>query len=264
MEVQIGGDQQDQDYDEQPQDQDYDEQPQQDEYTLFNLSNTQQTGTDPFKVNMNVNGCDLIMEVDTGASISLISENTYKTVWNVEKKPPIKPTNVQLQTYTGERIAICGAIEVTVSHLNQSKQFTLIVVSGDGPNLLGRDWLNHLKLDWQTIYNVKVNQALKDMLHKHRMLFSNELGTLQGTKVTLQVDASVQPKFCKARPVPLALQKKVAAELDQLEASGVIEKVTFSEWAAPIVPVLKQDGSIRICGYYKLTVNKAAKPDVYL
>ena len=76
------------------------------------------------------------------------------------------------------------------------------------------------------------------------MLFSDELGTLQGTKVTLQVDASVQAKFCKARPVPLAMQKKAAAELDRLEASGVIEKVTFSEWAAPIVPVLKQDGSI--------------------
>ena len=79
------------------------------------------------------------------------------------------------------------------------------------------------------------------MLQKHRLLFSDELGTLQDTKVTLQVNSSVQPKFCKARPVPLALHKKVAAELDRLETSGVIEKVPFSEWAAPVVPVLKQD-----------------------
>jgi len=73
------------------------------------------------------------------------------------------------------------------------------------------------------------------MLEKHSTLFSDELGTLKGTKVTLQVDSSVQPKFCKARPVPLALQKKVAAELDRLEASGVIEKVAFSKWAAPFL-----------------------------
>lgn len=37
----------------------------------------------------------------------------------------------------------------------------------------------------------------------------------------------------------------------------------FADWAAPIVPVRKRDGSIRICGDYKLTVNKAAKPDTY-
>ena len=37
----------------------------------------------------------------------------------------------------------------------------------------------------------------------------------------------------------------------------------FSEWAAPIVPVVKTDGSIRICGDYKVTVNQAAKLDTY-
>ena len=37
----------------------------------------------------------------------------------------------------------------------------------------------------------------------------------------------------------------------------------FSDWAAPIVPVVKRDGSIRICGDYKVTVNQAAKLDKY-
>ena len=37
----------------------------------------------------------------------------------------------------------------------------------------------------------------------------------------------------------------------------------FSDWAAPIVPVLKQDGSVRICGDYKITVNQAAKTDSF-
>ena len=33
-------------------------------------------------------------------------------------------------------------------------------------------------------------------------------------------------------------------ELDQLEAARVIEKVTNSDWAAPIVAILKNDGCL--------------------
>ena len=53
------------------------------------------------------------------------------------------------------------------------------------------------------------------------------------------------------------------AELDKLQSDGVISPVTFSKWAAPIVPVVKSDGKIRICGDYKLTINQAARVDKY-
>ena len=48
-----------------------------------------------------------------------------------------------------------------------------------------------------------------------------------------------------------------------MEAQGVIEPVLSSDWAAPIVPVIKTDGTVRICGDYKLTVNKELEKDVY-
>ena len=52
-------------------------------------------------------------------------------------------------------------------------------------------------------------------------------------------------------------------ELDRLEKEGIIEAVRFSDWAAPIVPVVKRDGSVRICGDFKLTVNRATTLESY-
>ena len=40
------------------------------------------------------------------------------------------------------------------------------------------------------------------------------------------------------------MKHKVEAELDHLLATGVIEPVKYPSWAAPVVPVMKQDGSI--------------------
>ena len=37
----------------------------------------------------------------------------------------------------------------------------------------------------------------------------------------------------------------------------------FADWAAPIVPIVKEDGTVRICGVYKLTVNQASKLELY-
>ena len=43
----------------------------------------------------------------------------------------------------------------------------------------------------------------------------------------------------------------------------IISPVQFSTWAAPIVPVPKQSGEVRICGDYKITINQACTADSY-
>ena len=62
----------------------------------------------------------------------------------------------------------------------------------------------------------------------------------------------------KARPVPYSLKRKVEEELQRQVEAGILEHVEISEWATPIVPILKPDKSVRICGDYKLTVNQRA------
>ena len=53
-------------------------------------------------------------------------------------------------------------------------------------------------------------------------------------------------------------------ELKSLQAAGIIEPILFSEWAAPVVPVIKRDKqSIHLCGDYRLTVNQAVQLDQF-
>ena len=56
----------------------------------------------------------------------------------------------------------------------------------------------------------------------------------------------------------------MTAELDRLQAEGIITPVKVADWATPIVPVLKKDGSIRLCGDLKLIVNQVTQTEVYL
>ena len=42
---------------------------------------------------LTIQGEQLQMELDTGAAVSVMSEQTYKTVWNAEKAPPIEPAH---------------------------------------------------------------------------------------------------------------------------------------------------------------------------
>ncbi|XP_064477638.1 uncharacterized protein K02A2.6-like [Ornithodoros turicata] len=56
---------------------------------------------------------------------------------------------------------------------------------------------------------------------------------------------------------------RVGEELQRMRREGIIEPVKTSEWAAPIVPVVKRDGRVRICGDFKITVNPVAVPEKY-
>ena len=61
--------------------------------------------------------------------------------------------------------------------------------------------------------------------------------------------------------VPFAIKDAVAQEIQRLESVRILKKVEFSRWATPVVPVPKRDGSFRICGDFKDTLNPALEVD---
>ena len=214
----------------------------------------------PLEVDLQLEGKPLRMEVDTGAAVSLVSEMTYRSLFPTLQ---LQPSMTKLRTYSGEPLTVLGQQEVKVQHGEQTAQLSLLVVQGEGPSLLGRNWLRVFRLDWNMIHQLSGGE-LQELLDRHGEVFQVELGTLRGYEAKIHVEPGAKPRFCKARTVPYALRKKVEQELERLTKEGIIEPIQFADWAAPIVPVMKKDGtSLRICGDFKVTVNQVSKLDKY-
>ena len=127
-----------------------------------------------------------------------------------------------------------------------------------------RDWLKHIHLNWKEIgvTILETSQTrLKSLLEEYSDIFKDELGTMNSIRAELLVKEDASPRFYRPRPVPFALKEAIERELQRLEESGILKKVSHSDWAAPIVPVPKKDGSVRICGDYKVPINEALDVD---
>ena len=104
---------------------------------------------------------------------------------------------------------------------------------------------------------------VEKLTEKYASVFQAGPGLMKQFSACLTLKADARPRFCRPRSVPYAIKEKVGHELDRLEGAGVLRKIDYSDWAAPIVPVPKRDGSIRICGDYKVTINPQLMVDQY-
>ena len=73
---------------------------------------------------------------------------------------------------------------------------------------------------------------LKSILDEYSSVFSKKLGKLVGFKAKLNVKENPVPKFMKARPVPYALKESVSKEIERLEEEGILQPISFSDWAS--------------------------------
>ncbi|UYV76203.1 K02A2.6-like [Cordylochernes scorpioides] len=232
---------------------------------IFKIVNLWRT-TDPIKIEVQINDKILSFEYDTGSAYSLISESTRR-FFRLPNPCPADPLRVKLATYSGQPLPVLGTLDVPVQYQNSTQTLPLMVVGGEGPSLCGRNWMEALGILPTQPYKVdmiKVTENnLPTQLHRYRDLFSPCYGVFKGVRARLLVDPEVKPRFFKSRPIPYALKEKISRELDRLVKAGILKPVRHAEWAAPIVPVLKSDQTIRICGDFKITANQALKVDQY-
>ena len=95
---------------------------------------------------------------------------------------------------------------------------------------------------------------MQSILDQYVVVFKEDLGALKNFTAKIYVDPTVKPQFFKVRPVPYALRSQNELELDRLVEKGIITPISFSEWAASILPIMKNDKTIRICGDFRVTL----------
>jgi len=121
-------------------------------YTLFTVNSERAS---PIEVKVRANGVPMTMELDTGAVVSVIGENTYLSTWPHDP-PPLQPSTIELHTYSGEELKVLGSITVTVDYQGQQEELPLLVVKGSGASLMGRNWLQKIRLDLRFLVVTRV------------------------------------------------------------------------------------------------------------
>ena len=219
------------------------------------------SSTPAFHVVVSLNNLQVKMEVDSGSPITIISEHTYKLITRVSHTP-LQPFNRVVRSASLKVMPVLGAISVAVVFNDKLvNSLPVVVMAGRTPNLLGRGWFPHLGIDIVGVNHCHTLPAhISKILDEFQEVFQTSLGKYVGPSMDLNFDPSIKPIRFRPRRVPIGIKDKVDAAIDTLIAQDVLEQVADTVWGTPVVPILKKDGSIRLCGDYKITINKAIRP----
>ena len=176
------------------------------------------SGLEPIKNTIQVQEVALEMELDTGATVSVMSLQQFRQLSSSTK---IMANARSKETF----VQPVGVAHVKVQYGQQRAELPIYIMREKGPPLLGRQWLQAIRLDWHRIFGLnriatseasafsQQHTKLGALLDKYQDLFKNELGTITEERVELSLKENSVPKFVKARNVPFALQPAVEAEL---------------------------------------------------
>lgn len=208
-----------------------------DENEIFNLNCNVEN---EFVVQATVNGKNVIFQLDTGAAVSVMPEIFFKQHFGRTKLTTT--TTTILKGYAGEIIKPTGCAKMNVQIGDIQQLANILVVPNGNRPLIGRDTMKQFRINVMQLNNVNQPNNLNSILTDFNSLFTDELGCYKHSKIQLYLKDEIA-----FRTVPLAFREKVDKELDRLTKRGIISQTEHSEWATPLVPVIKRWVAAIVC-----------------
>ena len=153
-------------------------------------------GNDAFTIELLVNNKNTKFEIDTGSSITIVSEKDFNRSHLVETTS-LERTNTIIKTYSGEKLSVLGRFNAKIEHNEGVYNNFIYVVKGNGSSLLGRDFLRQCKIDWASVN--KIDVSLNKLIEKYPLLFSEKLGKMKNFQAKINVKPGSTPKFSKGQ-----------------------------------------------------------------
>uniref|UniRef100_UPI00398E7A8E uncharacterized protein isoform X1 n=1 Tax=Pristiophorus japonicus TaxID=55135 RepID=UPI00398E7A8E len=174
----------------------------------------------PITLKVELNGLPVSMELNTGASQSIMIKKTFNKLWcNKASRPVLTSIRTKLRMYAKELIPVIGSAAIKVSYDGAVHELPLWVVPGDGPMLFSRSWLGKICWNWD---DVQALSSVDDtscalVLSKFPSLFEPGIGKFQGAKMQIHLIPGARPIHHKARAVPYMMSERVEIKLDRLQ-----------------------------------------------
>lgn len=217
-------------------------------------------------ITVKINNYPVKIQIDTGSDISIISQE----VWQIIGKPATTTTIHSAKNASGDILQLTSQFDCNITLNTETITATCYVSNIKNLNLMGIDWIEAFGL-WDvpisTLCNQIKNKTDNSFINRLRKQFPNvfngNLGICTKAKAVLHLKPNAKPVFRPKRPVPYAALPAVEKEINRLEEMGVISRIDYSAWAAPIVATKKSNGDIRICGDFSTGLNNALESHNY-
>ena len=220
-------------------------------------------------------------KVDTGAMATCMPMSMLQEIGL--SHDDLETTNATLRGVTGTDMIACGKLEIDVRCNNQRRRARIIITELGTELILGLDFCrlfslvtiaeaciqrqvqceqktvhiteetdinyNHLRQKWEKHLPLgkRTGDPLGDLKAIFPETFDGKVGLFDG-EAELKVSPDAKPVQLPPRAVALSVLPKLKAELDRMEAEGIIRPCPeTTDWVHNLVIVNKKNGDIRLC-----------------